>query len=114
MAWQQNVNLWQPDEIERAGTGMYGMTGKDTADQMKSAWQKMMQSSSGPNPYEQQENARYADEQNMLHREQQRREFDSQTAREGQQQKNSLLRGLLGNSNMNGGYSFSRTFGDRQ
>lgn len=100
MAWQQSIKMWQPDEIERAGTGMYGFAGKDAADQMKLQQERMMKSSSGPNPYEQQEAGRYADEQRMLQREQQRREFDSQTARmekqQSMEQKNNILSGLLG------------------
>jgi len=107
MAWQQSIKMWQPDEIERANAGAYGLAAKDAGSQMKANWEKMMQSSSGPNPYEQQENARYQDEQNMLRREQQRREFDSQTARMEKQQsmqhKNNILSGLLGGPRMLGG-----------
>jgi hypothetical protein len=103
MAWQQSIKMWQPDEIERAGTGSYGFAAKDAADQMKLQQERMMKSSSGPNPYEQQEAGRYRDEQNMLQREQQRREFDSQTAREAQQQKSNVLAGLLGGPRRLGG-----------
>jgi|LakMenEpi03Aug12_release.lakeMendotaPanAssembly.Ray.scaffolds.fasta_scaffold789127_2 hypothetical protein len=103
MAWQQSIKMWQPDEIERASTGMYGLAAKDAGSQMKANWEKMAQSSSGPNPYEQQEASRYRDEQSMLQREQQRREFDSQTAREAQQQKSNVLAGLLGGPRRLGG-----------
>jgi hypothetical protein len=107
MAWQQSIKMWGPDEIERASTGMYGLAAKDAGSQMKANWEKMAQSSSGPNPYEQQEASRYRDEQNMLQREQQRREFDSQTARmekqQSMQQKNNILSGLLGGPRILGG-----------
>lgn len=111
MAYQQNFSLYDPIDTN-AVQWKAGMTARDTGAEMEKARRAMMASSQGPDPYEQRENARYADEQAIMQREQQRREFDSQTAREAQREKHSVLRGLLGGS-MGGQQSFSRTFGDR-
>ena len=110
MAYQQTVNMYDPIDTN-AVQWKAGMTARDTGAEMEKARRALLATSQGPDPYEQRDNDRYAAEQALMQREQQRREFDSQTARETQREKHSVLRGLLGGG-MTGQKSFSRTFGD--
>jgi hypothetical protein len=105
MAWQEQVRLWDPNEIETASTGSFGLTAKDTAQQMKKKRDEMMRASSGFDPYETAENQKYNMEHSLMQREADRRDRDSEAAVAMQSKKYSVLGGLLGGN--------SRVFGDR-
>lgn len=113
MAYQQLVNLYDPIDIQSA-QWKAGMTARDVGDQMERARNQMYAASAGPDP----ERVAASDQQNkeneLMRREQERREYDSMTARMGQNQqsqKMGVLSGLLSGGGVGGAFSQKRTYG---
>ena len=109
MAWQQTVNIWDPIDV-KSSQWKAGMAGREVGQEMEKARDQMYANSGGPDPFQEGERQQQQNENDLLRREQERREFDSATARMAQGQKMSVLSGLLGGgrgmSGMQGRYRF--------
>lgn len=112
---QRTAGMYNPQDTKKA---MWGgsIVGRDTGEEMAKGHEALdAQDAAGQMEYAQNRAASQAQNQHEMGlqaAEQQRRMYDSQTARMGQQQKFGLLGGLLRGGGGMGGGVVTRTYGD--